>query len=175
MIHLVPCEMMTLSGKQRGELVKSFHLSGENFALAVRVHCRNHKLIRGPCSVKSVRNLVKKFEKTGCTCDRPQSEWPRFLIKIGGEVHNTMTKGSLHTVRNVFRNLYLPKTAVLKILCSDLQMFPYRFQRVWALETGDNQQRVNFENFASSDMMKVAWGRCGYYGRMRHISPSLRK
>ena len=63
-------------------------------------------------------------------CDRPRFAGPHVPIEFGEEVPNTMTKGSLHTARNVFRNLCLPKTAVLKILRSDLQMFPYRFQRV---------------------------------------------
>ena len=57
-----------------------------------------------------------------------------------------MTTGPLHTTRSIFCNLDAPKITILQILCSNLQMFPYRFQSVQALEPGDNQQRVDFAN-----------------------------
>ena len=60
---------------------------------------------------KCVRNLVKKLEKTGYTCDRALSGRPRVSIEIGGEVHYAMTTGPLHIARNVFRNLDVRKTA----------------------------------------------------------------
>lgn len=138
---------MTLTGKQRGELIKLFYLNGENAAEAVRVYRRNHKLRRGPCSVRTVRDLVKTFEETGCTCDRPRSGRPSVPVEVVAEVHNTITAGPLRTARSVARNLDVPKTTVLKLLRSVLRMFPYRFQRVQMLQPGDEQQRVDFANF----------------------------
>ncbi|CAL1269477.1 unnamed protein product, partial [Larinioides sclopetarius] len=40
--------------------------------------------------------------------------------------------------------------------------------RRWHLETTNSVSTLRI--FFSSDMMKIAGGRCGYYGRMRHIS-----
>lgn len=138
---------MTLTMKQRGELIKLFYLNGENAAEAVRIYRRNHKLRRGPCSVRSVRDLVRKFEETGCTCDRPRSGRPSVPVEVVAEVHNTITAGPLHTARSVARSLDLPKTTVLRLLRSVLRMFPYRFQRVQMLQSGDEQLRVDFANF----------------------------
>ena len=118
---------MAFSGKQRDGLIKLYNPSGENAAEAVRVYRRNHKLKRGPYSVQSIHNLVKKFEEPGCTCDKSLSGRPRVLVEVVAEVHNTMTTGPL-ILQEVFPTILdVPKTTVLKILCSVLRMFPYRF------------------------------------------------
>ena len=90
-------------------------------AEAVRVYRRYHKLKRGPCSVKSVRSLIKKSEETRCIWSR--SGRPCVPVEVAAEAHNTMTTGPLHTARSLSRNLDAPKTRVLQILCSVLQMF----------------------------------------------------
>ena len=60
---------MPLSGKERGEIVKIYYLNGQNAAQTLRVYRRNHGLRQGHCTVKTVRDLIPKFEETGCTCD----------------------------------------------------------------------------------------------------------
>ena len=167
---------MTLSGKQQGELMKLFYLSGENATEAVRVYGRNHMLEQGLCSIKTVHNLVMNFEETGWTCDRPLSGRSRVPVEVVAEMHNMITTGSLHTARSVSRNLNVPKIIVLQILLSVLRMFLYRFQRIQALEPADNQQLVDFAGFLSLNTMKMADEDdcCKYYGKMRHISPLLR-
>ena len=112
----------------------------------MRVYRQNHKLKRDPCSIKSVRNLVKKFEETECPLDDPRSGRPS-VFEVVAEVHNTMTTGSLHTARSVSRSLDVPKTTFFQILHSVLRMFCYRFQSVQALKPGHNQQRVDFASF----------------------------
>ena len=92
----------------------------------------------GPCSVKSVHNIVKKFKETLCTSDRPRSGRPRVSVEVVAEVHNTLTTYPLDASRNISHNLDVPKTAVLQILCSVLWMFLYRFQLVQVLEPGNN-------------------------------------
>ena len=120
---------------------------------------------------KKVRNLVKKVEKTGCTCDRPRSGRPHVPVEVITEVHNKMTTGSLHAATSVFCNLYVPKISVFEILCSILRMFLYRFQcGIWR-----HQQRVDFENFfliRCDKDNRCPDGRMSY-GRMRHILPLL--
>ena len=135
---------MTFSGKQRGESIMLLYLSRENASEAMRVYRWNNKLKRGSCSVKSVRNLVKRSGETWRSCDRPRSGRPHVPAEVAAEMHYMMTIGPLHTARNVSRNLDVPKTTVLQILRSVLQVFPHRFQRVQELEPGNNQQRTNF-------------------------------
>ena len=113
----------------------------------MQVNRPNHKLKRGPCSIKIACNLEKKFEKTGCTCDRPRSGLSRVPVEVVAEVHNTMTTGPLYPARNVSRNLHVLKATVLQIMHSVLRMFRFRFMRIQALEPEDNQQRGNFVNF----------------------------
>ena len=96
----------------------------KNAAEVVRVYRRNNKLKRVSCSVKNVGNLVKKFEETICIRDGPRSGQPRVPVEVVAEVHNTMTTGPLHTARSVSRYLDVPKTTLLQILRSALQMFP---------------------------------------------------
>ena len=112
-----------------------------------KICCRNHKLKQGPCSVISLRNLVKKFEETECTCERSWNERRRDPVKVVAEVHSTISVDLLHSAKSVFRNLDVPKTPVLQILPSVLQIFPYRFKLVQALESGDNQHPVDFAIF----------------------------
>ena len=107
----------------------------------MRVYRRNRKLKLAPCSVKSVPNKGKKFEETGShmmDCN------PVFLSKL-------LLKCIIQQLWvNVIQQevfpaiLNLPKTTVLQILRSVLQVFPHRFQRVQELEPGNNQQRTNF-------------------------------
>lgn len=90
-------------------------------------------------------------------------------VEVVEKVHKRSTVSSLHTARNIACNLDLPKTIVLKILCSVLQMFPDRFQRVQILQLGDEQQFFDFANCLSSDATKIANG-LAVYCRMRSIS-----
>ena len=60
----------------RGELINFYHKNGMNAAEALRVYRRNHRQRRGPCTLQALRDLVLKFEDTGCTCDKPRSGRP---------------------------------------------------------------------------------------------------
>ena len=71
-----------------------------------------HKFKISPCSVKSIRNLVKKFEETGCTCNRARSGLSRVFNEVVAKVHNRMITGPLHTARSVSRNLNAPEIAL---------------------------------------------------------------
>ena len=78
---------MPLSGKECKEIVKIYYLNGQNATQTLYVFSRNHGLRRGPCTVKAVRDLIHKFEETGCTCDRPQSGRPSVPVETVSEVH----------------------------------------------------------------------------------------
>ena len=80
-------EKMPLSEKERGEIIKIYYLNGENATQTLRVYHRNLGLRRGPCTVKAVRNLLHKFEETGCTCDRPWSRRSSAPVETVAEVH----------------------------------------------------------------------------------------
>ena len=137
---------MTLTGKQRGELVKMFYLNGQNSAAALRAFRHKHGLVRGPCTARAVRNLIRKFEETGCTCDRSRSGRPAVPVEAVAEVHAAVDGVRRASARGVSRALNMPNSTVRKILRSVLHMFPYRFQRVQMLEAGDNQLRLDFAN-----------------------------
>ncbi|GFW37163.1 transposable element tc3 transposase [Trichonephila clavipes] len=117
-----------------------------NAAEALRVYHRNHRQRRGPGTLQALRDLVRKFEDTGCTCNKPRSGRPTVSEDVVMEVHHTVTAGHTETARGIARVLDIPNSTVRKLLRSVLHMFPYRFKRVQMLEPGDPQQRLDFAN-----------------------------
>ena len=55
---------------------------------------------------------------------------PSVSVQVIAEVHYTITAGSSHTARSAAQSLDSPKTTILKVLHSVLQMFLYLFQHV---------------------------------------------
>ncbi|GFR00651.1 hypothetical protein TNCT_530071 [Trichonephila clavata] len=80
------------------------------------------------------RGLVRKIEETGCTYNRPGSI---VFDEVVAEVHNTIIVDPLHTLRSDARSFDVQKITVLKLLCSVLGMFLYRFLRVQLLQLRD--------------------------------------
>ena len=87
---------------------------------------------------------MRKFEDTGCTCDKPRSGRPTVSEDVVMELHHTVTAGHRETVRGIALVLDIRNTTVP--LRSVLRMFSYRFQRVQILEHGDPQQRLDLAN-----------------------------
>ncbi|GFS53260.1 uncharacterized protein TNCV_1035691 [Trichonephila clavipes] len=137
---------MVLPGKVCGELIKLYYQNGMNAAEVLRVYQRNHRQRRGPGTLQALRDLVRKFEDTGCTCNKPRSGRPTVSEDVVMEVHHTVTAGHTETARGIARVLDIPNSTVRKLLRSVLHMFPYRFKRVQMLEPGDPQQRLDFTN-----------------------------
>lgn len=140
---------MTLSSKQRGEIVRLYYLNAQNTVKALRAYRSKHKLKRGPCTKQSIINLIKKFEETGCTCDKLRCGRPAVPVEIAAEVHEAITdqvQDQVQTARGVSRKLNLPYSTIRKILTSVLHMFPYKYQRVQMLQLTDFQLRLNFAN-----------------------------
>ena len=128
---------MKLPVKVRVELIKLYYQNGMNAAEALRVYRHNHRQRRGPCTLQALLDLVRKFEDTGCTCDKPRSGRPTISADVVLEVHHTLTAGHRETQRGIARVLDIPNTTVRALLRSVLHMFPYRFQPVQILEPGD--------------------------------------
>ncbi|GFW45602.1 transposable element tc3 transposase [Trichonephila clavipes] len=137
---------MVRPGKVRGELIKLYYQNGMNAAEALRVYHRNHRQRRSPGTLQALRDLVRKFEDTGCTCNKPRSGRPTVSEDVVMEVHHTVTAGHTETARGIARVLDIPNSTVRKLLRSVLHMFPFRFKRVQMLEPGDPQQRLDFAN-----------------------------
>ncbi|GFU34088.1 DUF4817 domain-containing protein [Trichonephila clavipes] len=137
---------MVLPGKVRGELIKLYYQNGMNAAEALRVYHRNHRQGRGQGTLQALRDLVRKFEDTGCTCNKPRSGRPTVSEDVVMEVHHTVTAGHTETARGIARVLDIPNSTVRKLLRSVLHMFPFRFKRVQMLGPGDPQQRLDFAN-----------------------------
>ena len=67
-IHLVSSEEDNSFRETTRRIDKVFFFLSEQGIAAEAV--KIHKFKISPCSVKSIRNLVKKFEETGCTCGK---------------------------------------------------------------------------------------------------------
>ena len=80
---------MSLSGRERGEIVKIYCMNGQNAAQTLRVYRKNHGFQRGPCTVKVVR--THEYEETGCTCDRLRSGRTSVPVETVAEVHQTIS------------------------------------------------------------------------------------
>ena len=126
---------MPLSGKEHGEIVKIHYLNEQNATQTLRVYRRNHGLRRGPTTVKAGRDLIHKFEETGCICDRPRSGWPSVPMKTVVELLQTISTVCPSSVCGVSRILSLPNSTV-----------PLRFKRVQMFEARKNQLRLDFAN-----------------------------
>ncbi|GFU69110.1 hypothetical protein TNCV_2798601 [Trichonephila clavipes] len=109
---------------------------GMNAAEALRVYHRNHRQRRGP---GTLRDLVRKFEDTGCTCNKPRSERPTVSEDVVMEVHHTVTAGHRNRKRHSAR-VDIPNSTVRKLLCSVLHMFPIgsSASRCWSRVTHNN-------------------------------------
>ncbi|GFW07462.1 uncharacterized protein TNCV_3915951 [Trichonephila clavipes] len=97
-----------------------------NAAEALRVYHRNHRQRRGPGTLQALRDLVRKFEDTDCTCNKPRSGRPTVSEDVVMEVHHTVTAGHTETARGIARVLDIPNSTML--------------------EPGDPQQRLDFAN-----------------------------
>ena len=68
-----------------------------NVAEALHVYHSNHRQRRGPCTLQALRGLVRKFEDTGLTYDKPRSERLTVSEDDAMEVHHTVTAGYRET------------------------------------------------------------------------------
>ncbi|KAK1152677.1 hypothetical protein AOXY_G30778 [Acipenser oxyrinchus oxyrinchus] len=101
---------MKLTGVQRGELVKFFYSTGSNAEAALREYRRVHNIRSGPCSRVAVHKLIKKFEETGCTCDKPRSGRPPTPTEVASEISRAGTDPPSPSPRVAGRRLDLPNS-----------------------------------------------------------------
>lgn len=57
------------------------------------------------------------------------------FAEVVEEIYNTITTDPLHIAKIVSRTLNVPKTSVIKILCTYLRIFPYPFPAYPDVET----------------------------------------
>ncbi|GFV31286.1 hypothetical protein TNCV_2184791 [Trichonephila clavipes] len=161
-----------LPGKVRGGLIKLYYQNGMNAAEALRVYHRNHRQRRGPGTLRALRDLVRKFEDTGCTCNKPRSGRPTVSEDVVMEVHHTVTAGHTETAERHGARVEYSELNGPQALALGTSHVPYRFKRVQMLEPGDPQQRLDFANeFLLRYDADNDWPlRIQYYGRTRRIS-----
>ncbi|GFX55868.1 hypothetical protein TNCV_1427301 [Trichonephila clavipes] len=162
---------MVLPGKVRGELIKLYYQNGMNAAEALRVYHRNHRQRRGPGTLQALRDLVRKFEDTGCTCNKPRSGRPTVSEDVVMEVHHTVTAGHTETARGIARVLDIRTQRSASSCALYFTCFPIgsSASRCWSRVTHNNvwTSQINF----CYDMMRITTGHFAYYGRTRRISP----
>lgn len=135
---------MRFTGKESRENLKIYYLNGQNAAEALRVYRRKHGQCQGPCTAKAVRDMIRSFEETGCTCYRSLSERPSVPIEAVAEIHQTISEVPLPSAQSASRILQFRHSRIPKILLSVLHIFPYWFQRALILQAGYKQQRLDF-------------------------------
>ena len=105
-IRLISCDADNTYGKTTRWTNKVVLSQGRKCSRSSASLLSKPWLKQGPCSVKSVLNLAKKFEETGWTRGRPRFGPPRVHAEVVAEVHNTITTSPLHTVRSVSAHCY---------------------------------------------------------------------
>lgn len=145
---------MTLPVKVQGKLVKFNYRNGINAVETLAINTCNHRQIRCPCIPQALRDLVNKFQETGCICDRPWFERPTVPVDSIMTVHHIVTSGYMQTAKGVTR-VAIPKTTVLKLLHSAIRLFLNRYQHVQMLVVGNHQKRTEYLNSISYPI----WGR----------------
>ena len=115
-----------LPGKECGEIVDLL-LERTKSRRGIACLQKKPRATSRPCTVEAVRDLIRKFEETGCTCDQSRSGLPSVSVEAVAEVHATISEVPLASAHAVSRVLQLPNSTIRKILRSVLHMFPYRF------------------------------------------------
>jgi len=141
---------MPLSIKQRTDLVKCYYQADNSIRGALRRYRWQNKLRTGPCSEKTLRNLIDKFEDTGSVRDKKSTGRPAVSDIEVAEVlneSNEMSKENVYgmnSARGVARRLNKPITTTWKIMRKTLKLYPYRFKRVHQLLPHDLATRMDF-------------------------------
>jgi adenine/guanine phosphoribosyltransferase-like PRPP-binding protein len=112
-----------------------------------------HNIATGPCSIKAMRVLVKKFEETGCVCDAPQSGRPPTTVETVSEIRQKITENAAinsHGISNaclVSQELGLPWSTVRKVLRKTLHMFLYKIKKLHQLQPNDYEMRLDMARY----------------------------
>ena len=134
-----PCTLLSvIPEKNLGEIIKIYYLNGQNSPQTFRVCHRNHGLWQCQSTVKTVWDLIHKFEETGCTCEWIQSGQPFIPVEMVAVIHQMISTVRPASARGISCVLNLPNSTVRKILHFVLNMFLFWFQSVQMLEMGDN-------------------------------------
>lgn len=115
-----------------GRMWRNCYLNGQNAGEALQVYHRNHGLRGGPYTVKAVRDQIRKFQETVCTCDL-------FLL----DDHSADDK----------RTFFLQMHAVFLAFCNCRILWSAKFcalfrplQHVQMPQEDDKQQWLDFAN-----------------------------
>ncbi|GFT14519.1 hypothetical protein TNCV_4004621 [Trichonephila clavipes] len=136
----------------------------------VRVYHRNHRQRRGSGTLQALRDLVRKFEDTGCTCNKPRSDGQLFHEDVVMEsAPATVTAGHTETAEHSAHVGYSNST-VRKLCARYFTCFPIgsSASRCWSRVTHNNvwTSQMNFYY----DMMRITTGHFAYWTD-RRISP----
>lgn len=153
-----------LTPEQRLALVRLYYAHGNSPTAALRAYGRetgNYVMI---CKPDTVKDLVKKFERTQSVKDAPRSGRPKIsddtvrnvaTAAAGIGAQSSYGECSISSIANVTR---VPQSTVRKILKKNLKWKPYRIQEVHKLENGDPERRRLFaEQFLAINEADPQW------------------
>lgn len=134
----------------RIDIVRLYYQNGSSATSVLRCYMTQHQLKREPFTIKTVINLIKKFEQYGVVTDLPKSGRPGVSDEIVDQVHEARNIGMTDSATGCFSSVQIsrasgiPRSTVLKILHKKLNMRPYRLKMVHALAENDYVPRVRF-------------------------------
>jgi transposase len=145
--------MEQLSLKTRIELVQLYYQNGSSSAAALRRYKTQHGLLHDPFSVRTVQNLIRKFEEHGVVVDLPRSGRPSVTQEVVEEVVATLEQGQsssslgICSAHSVSRTTGIPNSTVLKVLKKSQRLHPYHISLHQELKETDYAARLEFANW----------------------------
>jgi len=139
----------SLSKDEQVDLIRCYHETG-SYSGALRQYRTENSLRSGPCSVYSLRRLVKRFNKTGSVLDTKKTGRPSVpetnvaeILQMSNELTDENQLG-ISSSREVARRLDMPVSTVRKVMRKTLGLYPYHLKPVHQLLPQDFRARLDF-------------------------------
>lgn len=150
--------------KDKALLVKLFYQNDENSAAAIRAFRRLKNIRRGPMTPRALRDMMKKFERTGqlgILSGRGRHVVESASVEDVALAVVDATSQSPHgvvSVPTVSRAIDLPYTTVWRVMRRILGYFPYKIHSLHQLSDGDPDVRETFAlQFLARMDVDAAW------------------
>lgn len=134
-------------------MVQLFYSNGFSASAALRCFKTKNKLVHDPFTIKSVANLIKKFEKFGVVTDLPKTGRPGVsneliqLVKETNEIGTRASASGCFSSVQISRASGIPQSTVLKVLHQKLLMRPYHLKTLHKLHDNDYAPRIHFADW----------------------------
>ena len=131
-------------------LIRCYYSTNNCATAAIRKYNTENNLRKAPCTVRSLLNLVQKFEETGSVADRPKSGRPSLSDERTDALKETVreigasNEWCVSSVRSISQSTGIPRTSVHSILKKKLSYKKYRISVRHQLQPADYEKRKEF-------------------------------